>query len=844
MSAPASVLQQESSAIDEPALWPRAGAGRMTWALLGGVAGVALQLQQAALWPWSAYAALLGAGLLAAAGLAWPAWVPGRRQGMALPLVAMALAFGLCGLRATVFLDHALQPALEGRDLQVTGVIAAMPQARETGLRLRLAVESARSDGAPVRLPPLVDLAWYAGAAGDAAQADPPPAVHAGERWRLTVRLKAPHGARNPHGCDYELWLWEQGVQATGYVRSSARLDALHGPPERLAATWRYPVEQLRERVRDAVLRGVDSAADGAQQRAIGVVAALVTGDQRAIERADWDVFRATGVAHLMSISGLHITLFAWLAAALLGRAWRRSARLCLMLPAPTAALVGGVLLAGAYALFSGWGVPAQRTVVMLATVALLRLSGRRWPWPQVWLLACAVVLLADPWALLQPGFWLSFVAVAMLFITGDEQAPPAPHWRARVWHAIRAFLHQQWVVVLALTPLAMLMFGQFSIAGVLANMLAVPLVTVLVTPLALLGVLLPPLWLLAADLLQLLNAMLEWMAAWPWAMHAAALAPLWVGVAGLAGGLLLAVRLPLPWRLQGLVWLAPVLLWQSVRPAPGEFELLMVDIGQGGAVLVRTASHSLLYDTGARHSDRSDAGQRILVPLLAALDEQIDRLVLSHADNDHAGGASAVLQAQPQATVMGSLPPGHVLHTSPGVAACQSGQHWTWDGVRFDVLHPAPGTPLTADNTNASSCVLRIGNGRRSALLAGDIELEQEQQLVQRLGPEQLQADVLLAAHHGSGTSTGADWLQAVQPRWTLIQHGYRNNYGHPHVPVLQRLLEQGSTIVQTDQCGAGWWRSDSNQVRCERERNRRYWQHDVPLAPVRLQDPADRPG
>ena len=818
------------------------------------VAGVALQLQQPALWQGSQYLVLAGISVLlliahVRAVLPAPAWL----------YVALAvLAFAITGERALHRLGDRLAAELDGPELVVTGTVEGLPQWRADGARFQFAVEEANWRGRRVEVPRRLSLSWPT--RGQVGAPAPPAAgracascVQPGQRWQFPVRLRQPHGNRNPFGFDLELWMWQQEVGASGQVRAAPGTEAaqrLHDAPwYRLDLAMDRARLQVRERLLNHVVpAGQTTAAAEDRQRVAGVLAALVMGDQAAIERQDWDIFRRTGVAHLMSISGLHVTMFAWLAGGLVGWAWRRSARrewpLCLWLPAPQAGLWGGVLLALLYAWFAGWGVPAQRTVCMLLVVALLRGGGKQWPWHAIWAMAAMAVTLLDPWALLQPGFWLSFVAVAMLFITGDEQVPPAPHWRARVWHAIRAFLHQQWVVVLALTPLAMLMFGQFSIAGVLANMLAVPLVTVLVTPLALLGVLLPPLWLLAADLLQLLNAMLEWMAAWPWAMHAAALAPLWVGVAGLAGGLLLAVRLPLPWRLQGLVWLAPVLLWQSVRPAPGEFELLMVDIGQGGAVLVRTASHSLLYDTGARHSDRSDAGQRILVPLLAALDEQIDRLVLSHADNDHAGGASAVLQAQPQATVMGSLPPGHVLHTSPGVAACQSGQHWTWDGVRFDVLHPAPGTPLTADNTNASSCVLRIGNGRRSALLAGDIELEQEQQLVQRLGPEQLQADVLLAAHHGSGTSTGADWLQAVQPRWTLIQHGYRNNYGHPHVPVLQRLLEQGSTIVQTDQCGAGWWRSDSNQVRCERERNRRYWQHDVPLAPVRLQDPADRPG
>ena len=319
--------------------------------LVGWLVGTALQLQQAALWGGGYYAGVLVLGALACAVAlaarrhAWARWgVVGA---------GVLFAFGACGVRSVVYAGDALAPALEGQDVRVTGVIAAMPQLRGSDVRLRFAVESAERDGAAVHLPALVDLTWYASDFGREERTVP--ALRAGERWRLTVRLKAPHGAVNPHGFDYDLWRWEQGVQASGYVRTSGRLDARLGAPERLAQTWRYPLEQARQRVRDAVVRTLAAdPADGARARAAGVVAALVTGDQRAIERGDWQLFRITGVAHLMSISGLHITMFAWLAALLVGWLWRRSATLCLAVPASSAALAGGVLLATAYALFSG----------------------------------------------------------------------------------------------------------------------------------------------------------------------------------------------------------------------------------------------------------------------------------------------------------------------------------------------------------------------------------------------------------------------------------------------------------------------------------------------------------
>ena len=814
---------------------------------MGVLAGAAIQLQQAALWSAGAYGALLLAAVLMAVGCAW---VASRRRtrvhahglrwwarGLAGGAVALAM-FAVCGLRAASYSEQALALALEGRDLRVTGVIAAMPQANEAGTRMRIHVEAARLNGEPVRLPPLIDVAWYGGAFRDAAgMADlqlKPPALRAGERWEMTVRLKAPHGLQNPHGFDFELWMWEQGVQATGYARVGPKDEA----PVRLAATWQHPVEQARQTVRDAILdrlgRGVDDA-DPARARTAGVVAALVTGDQRAIDRADWDVFRATGVAHLMAISGLHITLFAWLAALVVGALWRRSVRLCLAVPAPSAALVAGVVLAGGYALFSGWGVPAQRTVIMLATVALLQLSGRRWPWPQVWLMACAAVVLVDPWALAQAGFWLSFVAVGVLFATNPIAASA---YQSGARGRFYALFREQWVVTLALSPLSLLLFGQVSVVGFVANLVAIPWVTLVVTPLALGGVLWAPLWSLAALSLQPLAALLYWLAQWPWAVLFLPAAPLWAGVAAVGGGVLLAMRLPWRLRLLALPLLWPVLWWQPARPAAGQFELLAADIGQGNAVLVRTATHTLLYDAGPRFSRESDAGHRVLVPLLRALGERVDLLMLSHRDADHTGGAAAVLMQQPHAELMGSIDADNTLQQLRPVKPCLAGQRWVWDGVTFEVLHPLAGDDAATPRPprpNTLSCVLRISaDGERGArgergavaLLAGDIEAPQEQALLAR--GTTLQADVLLVPHHGSKTSSSASFLEAVQPRTALVQAGYRNRFGHPAAEVLQRYHQRGIHVVESSRCGAATWSSaQPDALACQRDTAQRYWQH-----------------
>ena len=592
---------------------------------LGFVLGTALQLQQPQLWQQRAYLGWLGVavalslllGLLRGRRLVW----------LGLLLSCSALGFAAAGLRADAQRQDLLDPALEGADLQLVGIVAAMPQQGEAGQRFMFEPTSAQQGGVPVRVPSRLLLNWYvpgapfgapaARAAGAPAATEPaPPTLRAGERWSLPVRLKAPHGNVNPHGFDSELWFWQQGVQATGYVRTRAA-DAEAGAAL-LGRTARHAVEQARQRVRDAILARVPD------RHAAGILAALVTGDQAAIERADWDVFRATGVAHLMSISGLHITMFAWIAVGCVGWLWRRSTALCHRWPAPQAALVGGLLLATGYALFSGWGVPAQRTVLMLATVSLLRSTGRRWPWPQVWLTACAAVLLVDPWALMQAGFWLSFVAVGILFATDlgaeiEDGTSVGAGLLKKSWAAIWRLARVQSKITLALAPLTLLLFNQLSLVGLPANLLAIPWVTLVITPLALAGVLVAPLWALAALAVQALGGWLDWLAGLPLSTVTLASADGWTSAAALAGGLLLMLRLPWGLRLLGLPLLLPWALWQQPRPAAGQFELLAADIGQGNAVLVRTATHGLLYDAGPRYSSDSDAGSRVLAPLLQA---------------------------------------------------------------------------------------------------------------------------------------------------------------------------------------------------------------------------------
>ncbi len=793
------------------------------------LAGIGVQLQQPRLWPLSVNLLLLAISLALLFAVAWRGL--GARTVVVAVLLELALliavsgvAFSATAARAEQRLRATLPAALQGRDLLVTGVVSGLPQPTLPGTRFVFDVERAELDGADVPVPPHIALGWYRGFDGDAPLASPLPQVRAGQRWQLTVRLQQPHGTMNPHGFDLELWFFERQIGASGSVRTGA------GAVQRkLADDVGHVVDRARQHIRDDIWLHVDNPS------AAGVLAALAVGDQAAIERDDWDLFRATGVAHLMSISGLHVTMFAWLAGGVIALLWRCSARLMLRCPVPTVARWGGVLAASGYALLAGWGVPAQRTLLMLATLALLRSLGVRWPMPLVLLAAAVIVTLLDPWALMQPGFWLSFAAVALLMgsrpVAAEPRRAATDRWSTAV-AAVRAGVHTQWVASIGLAPLSLLFFHQISLVGFVANLLAIPLVSLLITPLALLGIVWPGLWSPASWLVQTLSSALSGLASWPLATWAAPAAGAIVVACGMLGAALLLLPLPTRLRWLGLPLLLPLLAPAPARVPAGEFEVLAADIGQGTAVLVRTRTHLLVYDTGPRYSDVSDAGQRVLLPLLRARGERhIDLLMLSHSDGDHVGGAAALLAQVEVRALASSLADGHPLlgHGQPH-RRCTAGQGWDWDGVRFELLHPpAESFDGPARKPNAISCVLRVSSrAGRSLLLTGDIEAAQEAQLVAQSAAA-LRSDVLLVPHHGSRTSSTPAFVRAVAPQTALVQAAYRSRFGHPAPDVQARYEAAGIALRRSDVCGAWRWHSASADATgtCERERAARYWHH-----------------
>ena len=764
----------------------------MTWGALAFAAGAVLLQHQAAL-PAFAWMCTLAVLLL----------VP-RFKFLLVP-AAFLTGFLWAALCAHLRMAEWLAPQLEGVDLEVVGVVASLPAAGERSTRFEFDVETA-SGGE--KLPGRILLSWYRSPLHEEQPALLTGEVHPGERWLLTVRLRRPHGQLNPHGYDYEAWLLERGIGATGYVRgrgAQRRLGYRNSALDR--------IEQAREAVRERFLQQLG------ETPAAGILAALAVGDQRAISAEEWRLFNRTGVTHLMSISGLHVTLVSGLAAWLVGFGWRRLPRAALRLPARKAAALAAIVAALGYTLLAGFAVPAQRTFYMVSVVAIALWAGRVTSPVRTLALALVAVIAADPWAPLSPGMWLSFGAVGLIFYAATGWSAPEP--RLAQW------ARMQWGITVGLAPAALLLFGQVSLAGPLANAVAIPLISVVVTPLALLAALLPVSWILdfAAWLVEWQLQFLEWCAALPGALWQQHVPPAWSIAAALAGALWLLAPRGVPWRAAGATLMAPAFLLPPPSPAPGEAWVSAFDVGQGLAVLVRTTNRALLYDAGPAYGTQSDSGERVVLPALRAAGlERLDLVVLSHEDSDHIGGALSVLEAMPVAALASSLPAGHALQSLATVRRrCAAGETWEWDGVRFAFLHPQ--RDAAPARRNDLSCVLRVSNSGGAMLLAGDIERPAESSLI--LNHPQLKSEVVLVPHHGSRSSSSAPFIAAVAPRWAIVAAGYRNRFGHPSAEVLERYAAAGALVWRTDAHGAVHVVLSTGEISVHGERalRARYW-------------------
>lgn len=724
-----------------------------------------------------------------------------------LALCAALLGFSYAAWTAQHRLSDALPDEWQGKNITITGIVAEMPRSHERGLRFAFDVESVQTEG--VHVPHHIQLATYD------SDANLPLELSAGERWRLTVRLKQPHGTGNPYNFDFEAWALERDIRATGYVYAKGDNRKL----SELSSSPAYVVQRLRESVRTRFRKTLGEAPY------TGILTALAIGDQSGISPADWQVFTRTGVNHLMSISGLHITMLAGMIFGLVYWLWRRSPRLTLWLPARKVAAMAGLFAALFYTLVSGYEVPAQRTLYMLATVSAMLMFSRNVSPSQLLSAALMVVLLADPWAVLAPGFWLSFGAVALIFYVTAN--------RVHKQHWLREYGKVQWAMMIGLIPPLLALFQQLSLVSPIANAFAIPLVSFVVVPLTLLGTLPPFEWMLyvAHEAMVLCMFLLNLLDKLPYAVWTQHAPPVWTIVFGFGGALWMLAPRGFPMRWLGILLLLPMFLIAPARPANGSARIIVFDVGQGLAVAVQTEKHALLYDTGPAFSGEADSGNRILLPALRGMGiAQLDLLVLSHGDMDHIGGTESILRGLPVTKVISSLPDTHPkLQLAAHYEACSDGRSWQWDGVRFDMLHPAAGNaPLVLQHNNELSCVLRVGTGQHSVLLTGDIEDLAESRLI-RLHAKELSSTLLIVPHHGSKSSSSQAFVNAVRPRYAIFTAGYLNRFSHPQQDVVERYRSAGSEMLRSDEDGAISIAMDAENFRVDRyySTHARYWQH-----------------
>ena len=752
-------------------------------------------------------------------------------------IAAAACLFGFvcAATQATIRLADALSPADEGRDVVIEGVITSLPARLDRGVRFEFDVERVLT--ADARVPSRVLLGWY----NDVVTLRP------AERWRFTVRLKRPHGVQNPGGFDVEAWMLERNLRATGAVRTGRA-----AMPPRLVDSLVYQPGPLIERVRFNLRERLAPRIEGTRYG--GVLMALVVGDQRAISAADWSLFNRTGISHLVSISGLHITMIAALAGWCVAAIWRRTPALVARAAAQTAGVLAGLIAAFGYALIAGWGIPAQRTVLMLAVVAVAWLARARIGLGASLALAAAVVCLIDPWAVLAAGFWLSFGAVAAI-VWVVHGRPPRVDWPA--WRrTLAAGVHVQLAVTLALIPATVLLFHQVSVISPFANALAIPVVSWLVTPLALMGGALAslpaPLDWPAGALLSVAHALFAWLAqvlAWGAALPAAsfplATPPAAIIALALVGTAWLLAPPGWPARALGALLVLPLFIWPAERPAAGELWITAIDIGQGSAVLLETRDRAWLHDAGPRYSTEADAGERIILPYLRHRGiGTLDGLVISHLDSDHAGGAAAILRGMSVRRLLTSIPGGDPSLAGRYAEPCIAGTRWNDGEFEFTFLHPLAEDYGQGRSTNAMSCTLLARVGAVRALLTGDIGVREEAAILARW--PSFTVDWMAAPHHGSRSSSSDALLAALGAKHAVAQAGYRNRYGHPDAGVVARYGAHGIALARTDVLGALQWRfSADGRVRLQawREAGARYWYDRIKTARVEGEEGDETP-
>ena len=753
--------------------------------LLAFVAGVLLLQMQASL-----PAPFFTGVLLLPALLALYFW---RSYGWRRQAVFMLLAFGIgffwASWRAEWRLAEELPADLTWRDITVEGVVLGFPKVNDEHSRFDFYVERITS-------PRTVSLRMKARLSDYHRNKAPLSVLADGARLSFVVRLRKPTTSVNPHGFDYAAHLFAGDIPLSGYVRERDSIEVLDA-----GGSLR---ESLRQQIFTAVPQDVGA-----------LLAALVVGDRSKIDDDKWRILRRTGTAHLVSVSGMHVSLAAGFVALLTAFLWRRRVPLMRFMPTQKAALIAAIPAAFAYALLAGFAVPVRRSFFMLLAAALIVLQGGFASPTVVLSLVAALIVAIDPWAVLSAGFWLSFLLSGALIVS----AMAASSVRDFVFRLLRL----QALLSLFAMPLTLWFFGEASLISPIANLIAVPVVGFLALPLALADIFIPGdyLWRLSGFILEYLWLFLSELAQLPYASWQPAAAPMWLFLMALSGVFWLLMPAGTPLRLAGLFPLLAMLLWSPPPPKAGTLEMTVLDVGQGSAVVLRTTSHVMVADVG------SDYGGNIVQSYLRAVGvRRVDALLLSHDDKDHAGGTEHLLAENKVSEIISSLTPTRVREfPEHRQRRCLAQDRWEWDGVLFEILHPQIEQYGGGYADNDKSCVLKIQSDDFSVLLMGDVSADIENILRRQ---EAIRADVLVASHHGSRYSSTKKFLAAVQPTAVIFSAGKHNPYGHPHPDALTRAQNIGATIYRTDKDGAIIIRQDDGlNINKWRDKYRRYW-HD----------------
>ena len=715
-------------------------------------------------------------------------------------------------LYASVYASHQLSLRLPGKllgvEVALTGTVSGLPYVKGRRLRFLCDIDSLQPlDGdAPVVTSGRLRLDWYGGDAPD---------LKAGDRIEIVVKLKAPSGFMNPGGFDLERWLTQKKIVATGYVRSKS-FDVEHSIVSESAASVAAARNYLQRRLLQA--------SDGLSMQ--GVVMALAVGDRSAIGSDHWKRFIDTGTNHLLAISGLHISLVAGFIGLLARGLWR-----CSRFTAPATkqvfSLSMALVAAACYAAMAGFTVPTVRALTMFTVLALLLMSRRHQRRAHSLSLAVLVVCLIDPLSVLAPGFWMSFAAVTVLYLVFCDTAKPG-----RV-SALGRLMRGHVLVSIGLYPLTILFFQQASLIAPFANLLVTPLVGMLVTPLVFVSAVIAlfsvpgaaTVLLFANYLLEVALSVLTYLSNWPWALVKVSGVEYMGLLLGSMTALVLLIPLPVMVKLTSLLLLLPLLFPRLDHLETGSYVVSFLDVGQGTAVVVRTRDHVLVYDTGDQFSESFSAAEAVIIPYLRAKkSDKIDRLIVSHADRDHSGGADELLDQMDVDMLMSSAP----LPQRPEAEyiACEAGMHWRWNDVSFLLLHPQPDS---RGSKNDLSCVLKISNsGGLATLLPGDIEWAGERSVISTGGLQDI--DILLSPHHGSMTSSSIEFINKINPDYVVHTVGYRNRFDFPRQEVVQRYSASGAQQYRTDLSGAIEFvvGPDHVEVVEYRDAARRWWHRD----------------